>query len=401
MCKVTVVDSIMGSGKTSWAIEYMNMSDERFIYITPFKDEVDRIVDTCSDRYFYQPSDKGTTKLESMNKLLKEGYNIASTHANFSQVNADTLKYLKENDYILILDEVMKVVEEVNITKKDLDILFKTNMITVLDDGKVIWNDMEYEGQYDKYKKQFVNGDVYFHREKLMLWTFPTKIFEAFKEVYVMTYLFEGQIQAYYYKMNNIEFDYKSVACREGMNNKKHYYLTDYTKGDKSEIKQLVNLYEGNLNSIGNKKGKENPLSSSWFKRNTKTDKLLVLKKNMENYFQKICKTKSDDNMWCVFKEYRTKCKGNGYAKGYVNWNERATNKYQDKTSVAYCVNVFLKPMHKGFFEDRGIEIHEDTFALAEMLQFIWRSRIRKGEKINLYIPSERMRQLFIEWLND
>ena len=97
-------------------------------------------------------------------------------------------------------------------------------MITILDDGKVMWNDMEYEGQYDKYKKQFINGDVYFHREKLMLWTFPTKIFEAFKEVYVMTYLFKGQIQAYYYKMNNIEFDYKSVACKECMN-KKHYYF--------------------------------------------------------------------------------------------------------------------------------------------------------------------------------
>ena len=40
-CKVTVVDSICGSGKTSWAINYMNdNTDKKFIYITPYLDEI-------------------------------------------------------------------------------------------------------------------------------------------------------------------------------------------------------------------------------------------------------------------------------------------------------------------------------------------------------------------------
>ena len=35
--KITVVDSVMGSGKTSWAIEYMNTHyDENILYITPY-----------------------------------------------------------------------------------------------------------------------------------------------------------------------------------------------------------------------------------------------------------------------------------------------------------------------------------------------------------------------------
>ena len=34
------------------------------------------------------------------------------------------------------------------------------------------------------------------------------------------------------------------------------------------------------------------------------------------------------------------------------------------------------------------------------MLQWIWRSRIRKGENINIYIPSMRMRQLLKNWLD-
>ena len=35
------------------------------------------------------------------------------------------------------------------------------------------------------------------------------------------------------------------------------------------------------------------------------------------------------------------------------------------------------------------------------MLQWIWRSAIRDGKPINAYIPSKRMRELLINWMND
>ena len=35
---MNIVDSIMGTGKTSWAIRYMNQETEkRFIYVTPYQ----------------------------------------------------------------------------------------------------------------------------------------------------------------------------------------------------------------------------------------------------------------------------------------------------------------------------------------------------------------------------
>ena len=59
MKKVTIIDSICGSGKTSWAIDFMNESvDKKFIYITPYLDEVERVIDGCSNRFFVQ---KGVT----------------------------------------------------------------------------------------------------------------------------------------------------------------------------------------------------------------------------------------------------------------------------------------------------------------------------------------------------
>ena len=41
----------------------------------------------------------------------------------------------------------------------------------------------------------------------------------------------------------------------------------------------------------------------------------------------------------------------------------------------------------------------EDAYALSEMLQFIWRSAIRDGKEIWVYLPSVRMRSLLEEWI--
>ena len=35
------------------------------------------------------------------------------------------------------------------------------------------------------------------------------------------------------------------------------------------------------------------------------------------------------------------------------------------------------------------------------MIQFIWRSAIRNGEPVNVFIPSKRMRILLQKWLKD
>ena len=54
----------------------------------------------------------------------------------------------------------------------------------------------------------------------------------------------------------------------------------------------------------------------------------------------------------------------------------------------------------KQYLERNGATINEDMYALSELVQWTFRSRIREGEPINLYIPSERMRDILINWLN-
>ena len=402
MCKVKIIDAICGKGKTSWAIQYMNENvEKKFIYITPYIDEVERVVENCSDRFFYQPNVKNGegSKLKHFNKLLSEGKNIVSTHALFSLVNEDTLKFLKENEYSLILDEVFNVIEEVNIKKSDRQMLLDTKKIEILEDGKVVWLDKEYDGNLNEYRKKIENGDVYLLDGALLLWTFPIRIFDSIKETYILTYMFSGQMQRYYYDMYKISYQYYSVERKES-----RYELIEYRKKEDLEyLKELITICDNEkLNSIGKKKGKGNPLSKTWYdnQNKKKLDGFDILKKNMVNFFQNICKSKSIDNAWTTFKDYRYKCQGNGYSKGFIPCNARATNIYRNKKNLAYCVNIFNNPKLLKFFTNKGVIIDEESYALSEMIQWIFRSQLRDLKPINLYIPSERMRNLFINWLN-
>jgi len=97
MEKVKVIDSIMGSGKTSAAIDMMNNSgtDDNFIFITPYLDEVDRIKKSISSKQIYEPKvkkkgDKTQYKFESFHELLSQNKNIVATHNLLKNANDET-----------------------------------------------------------------------------------------------------------------------------------------------------------------------------------------------------------------------------------------------------------------------------------------------------------------------
>jgi len=414
MCKITIIDSIMGSGKTSWAINKMKQeNDTNYIYITPYLSEVKRVKDDVTNRYFCQPETTNAkgTKLQGFKNLIIKDRDIASTHALFSSVDDEVYQLVKSSNYILILDEVMNVIETITLKASDYNTLIDQKIIMVdKDTNKIIWLDNEYEGRFDDIKLLADNDNLYLHSRSgkdtkitLLVWTFPIKLFSCFKEIYILTYLFDGQLQRYYYDMYDIKYTYKSLY---------EYKLVDYIdfkNEDRSKIKDLINLYDGKLNIIGEK---DYSLSASWLKSPNNKILLKKLKNNTINYFKHIAKTQSIDNMWTTLlsrvnnetstAKVKTLLSGGGYTKGFVPCNARATNVYDTKISLAYLLNRFLNPLDKGFFEDKQVKINEELWALSEIIQWIWRSRIRKGENpINLYIPSERMRNLLIRYLNN
>ena len=82
--KINIIDAPMGAGKTSAAINYMNSNKDnyKFIYITPYLDEVERVCNACN---FIKPVNlkAGTPKLIHLKSLLNKGENIVTTHSLF------------------------------------------------------------------------------------------------------------------------------------------------------------------------------------------------------------------------------------------------------------------------------------------------------------------------------
>ena len=114
---IHVVDAPCGIGKTSAAIEMMNTeTDARYMFITPFLNEVRRVKESCDRRKFFEPQEMNT-KLNGIHWLLSNNKDIASTHALFLNFNQDTVTLIKNGGYTLILDEVASVVEIMDITK--------------------------------------------------------------------------------------------------------------------------------------------------------------------------------------------------------------------------------------------------------------------------------------------
>jgi len=394
---INVVDDLMGVGKTSWAIQKMNGGSEyKFIYITPYLKEISRIKKQCKNIRFYEPNVKNGkgSKLNDFHNLLQKEKNIISTHSLFSMATDTTRELINAGNYILILDEVMNVIEELKLRKDDIKLMKSDNLIEV-QDNLVIWNKdkIDYDSEYNYIKKMALNKCLFIVNDTVLVWTFPINIFECFKDIYILTYLFEGQIQKYYYDLYNVQYKYWSIKKADS------YYLLSSGKTKRNVGKFKINIIDNDkINNIGEN---ENSLSATWYLKNKKEPIIKVLKNNLYNYFFNKCQSKTNEVLWTTFKEHMHSLKGKGYTKGFLSLNARATNDYKHTKYLAYCCNRYLNPFVKHFFQQNNVSVNEDMYALSEMLQWIWRSAIREGNEIWIYIPSRRMRKLLQNWLEN
>lgn len=393
---VQVIDAVMGAGKTTQMIEEIKKSDasRKFIYITPFLDEIDRIKNAVTNRKFKAPSNKveGGKKLTSLKRLIEDGEDIAATHSLFEMADEELIRLLEMSDYTLILDEVMDVIDKAEVSPSDMRLLFEQDVIKV-EDNRVIWHDPQskYEwGTFDDIRILAEAGNLYYHRKRFLIWSFPPRVFRAFNKVTILTYLFDAQIMRYYFDL--YEIPYKKYSIKDGE-------ITDYDlyADNRTELFKLIDLYEGEHNRHGDQS--DYAFSKGWMDRR-EGDELLDIQKSIYSYVRRIAKAKSKDVIWTTIKDYRHYLKGRGYSKGFIPVNERATNQYKDRSVVIYAFSRFMNPIERSFFQDNGIKVNENLLALSDMLQLIWRSRIREGKPIKLYLPPRRMRKLLKRWAN-
>lgn len=389
----------MGSGKTCWSIQHLNENGRKqnFLYITPFLDEVKRIK-TATGNMFKEPLNKGNGKCDDLNNLIACEENIVATHELFKHIDSTTKELLNCYDYTLILDEVLNVIEPyTGVKKDDLKLLQGGNYISVDDDGYIIWNKdySEYDTVYNEFKELAESRSLIMVNDKILLWVYPYEIFEMFKKVYILTYMFEASILKYYFDAYKIKYQKKSISY-DKENDK--YYITGYYKPDVSHFKNLINMEDSPDSPF---EQKSSALSKSWFTAECNKDNIKKLQKTIYSYIRNTIKAKSDSVLWTTFISAKGRLKGKGYTKSFIACNSRATNQYSDRYNLVYALNIYVNPGIDHFLMQRDAYLDRDMYALSELVQWIWRSRIRKGESINLYIASDRMKRLFVDWLDN
>lgn len=412
---IEILDCCCGSGKTTKLIDDISKlnNDTKVIYVTPLLSECYRvsgaypketedgdvdysqpeiqefggyIYDTSHklySKFFQHPtaSNKDGSKLTGLTSLLEQGHNITTTHALFRSLTKEHLDLIKSQNYLLVIDEVLSVYTEYLELKNELPKLLENKIMFLDTDGVTLrWNrtlccDLE---RYETEINLCDSGSLLLLDNKVLLWEMSPEILSCFKQIKMATYLFDGSYMCGFLKYHGFTYTTETFG-KKG-------------KDFKSLI-QIVN--DDKLNKIGDR---ITALSSSSQVNNRTYNE--QLKKNLVNLFNHKHKVPKEERLWCCYKGAFNSIKGFGYTKNFLAVGTKATNNYAHTSVVAFTVNLFANPIIARHLQTKGITIDENKLALGEMIQWLYRSRIRKDESIVAYIPSRRMRELLIDWLN-
>ena len=388
-------DEVMGSGKTTAAIKAINAApaEQKFMFVTPYLSEVARIKEGCAEKEFCEPVEGFDCKTVDLERLIDIQANIVTTHALFTMMPLEYLEKIREIGYVLFLDEALEPMEP--LTGIDpLDAEYATDkLIRINEDSSVEWIASEkYHGQFTFLRnmcdKGYLRGAVSEEGAACFVHILPTAYFTSFKDVVIMTYLFSGQILKNYLNIEKLPYRRLFLNYEEQMfaSKREGVFRRDY--------RPLITILDNpRMNAIGDKK---TALSHSWYARND----LKQVSNNLNNFFKNMMKSPANSRLWTVFADCKEEVGGSRYSKSFLACNTRATNEYKDRTVLAYLVNRYRNPFFVRYFRYYGVETNNDIFALSEMLQWLWRSALRDGKHIILYIPSKRMRDLLKSWLD-
>ena len=390
---VRVVDAPCGTGKTTTAINEINNSNTPIVFCTPFLSEVTRIGAECKRVTAIDENINGINKIDIVKDLLREGKSVAITHELFKLFDNECYESIQDHGYNLYLDEVVTSVTNFGLKTADIQHLLKVGAIDMLDTREVVWLEPTYDGVFNSLKKAVYSGDVYItdisDKKQLLVWELSICKFIFFKNVTILTYLFEGSELSCFFKINKVPYTLYSM---------KDHKVVPYNKylENRQNLKQLINIYEGKANN--NFKG---TLSATYYSNDKNKSDIAQVKKNADSYFKNTVKSNSSNSMWSCYKSNIKSLRGTRCtSKNYIPFNCRATNIYRDKVNLAYLINVFCEPDILQYFDSYNVTLNQDLYAVSTLIQWICRSAVRDNKPVNLYLPSVRMRELLEKFFN-
>jgi hypothetical protein len=401
---VTIRDYPCGSGKTTSMIEGFR-GDRKYLVIVPLLTEVNRVIEWSKSTPFQQPhanDNDALTKTESLESMLLQGQNIATTHSLHERLVPLARQGLL-SDYDIIIDEVPEVVRSVSSKSKVSieEFYLNTGCMTVdTGTGQVRptnkWWSMR-DDVDDTLSATILNyantGCLYLLEGHLFIWAMPKELLTAGRTTTILTYKSEGSVLSSYLKKLDIPVEVTNDNQREEAFRKKAAELitikdiTALSKLSLSHSGQLAGMSKSNycrtvVNTLKNLRGRQ--------LKDVPAENILITCAK-DGWYKK-----GNVDVAGPFASRSKLFKG-------ANWVPkitRGTNDYAHCSHLIYLYDQHMNPYVARWLEDNS-RAFDDAYALTELIQWVWRSRVRKGQPITLYLPSPRMRRLMDEWLSD
>jgi len=397
---INIKDYPCGTGKTTSMIKEFQQN-KKYLVILPLLSEVKRVIDQSQPILFEQPTtdeNAHNTKAESIKELLLTGQNIATTHNMYERLVRLAREGLLD-DYHIIIDEVPDVVKSVSSkTKTSIEEFYlKTGYIELEETGLVRptnkWR-RNREEVSDTLNPKILSyaetGCLYLLGEHMFVWAMPSELLSAGLSITIMTYKAEGSLLASYLNKLSLPYFVNSSESEE--------------RRFKIAAKELISLQDIpsisklNLSHSGQAKGMS---QYSYYSKISGALKNLRSRQLKGVYLDDILVTCKKD-AW-----FKKESKAGVFAKDskmfQANWianTTRGTNDYAHCSHLIYLYDQHVNPV-VGRWVNNSSRSFDDAYALTELIQWVWRSRVRRGEAITLYLPAPRMRRIFLDWLDD
>lgn len=419
--EIVVFDSIMGSGKSSYFIQSAKYQIKKpTIIVAYYESEVVRYSDALENFHVPDKTDGNyRNKTDAALALVNQGKSLIITHALLQRIayRWEEFTKLKELEYHIVIDEVPQAIEHIRADQRDLRMLERDGVLAYRKDDEftqIDWLDESYTGELQHLKKRLCGHNTIVHNDQCIR-IIPKELLCLFDKIWVGTYMFDESWFRCLLDVYQLPYVKRIIASH-----KKVYIPLFYRPQYGSKHAQLVNVYD---HKARNTKWDDNSLSLNCFKSMSKAElgefsKTIhsMLSKKGNNFDKEgfmfgvfddqLDGTKIRSNIetprfiWTKKKANMTDAEKQ-QQQTFVPVNCKGTNMYSDRYSLAYLVKRHLNPTLKNFVGSYGVKIDQNRFALAEMLQWIWRSRIRKGLDIWVFIASTTLRKLFYKWLSE
>jgi hypothetical protein len=406
---VTVIDRPCGTGKTTKLLRDLR-PDRRYLIIVPLLTEVERIIGEAEVEFF-QPIAEDTvttTKLSSLIALVESGRNVVTTHKLYSAL-AQVAEMGMLDSYEIIIDEVPDVVKDMGtITPQSfVSVYAGDGLVTIDPDGRVRLTD-KFKDNRTAYIEALKGGKTFFEEaragclyvleDKLLFWALPPSLLSTGRSVTVLTYLASGSLLLPYLRKRSIDYthDYDlqldlsfrlkarrlikvySLPALEGM--KWSHTAQNDTKGkaarDKAVSQALANFRKRTIPRVDLGKVILTCAKRNWFKKGKGPKEVDSLK--TAGYSAKSCM----------------------FAANWLPNTTRGTNDFIHCTTALYLWDQHPNPAVMTWLNLREDPSASDRYATTELIQWLYRTAVRRGEEVQIFLAAPRMRRLLTAYLN-